>query len=365
MIWCAPTRPSSQSQRQSHGDEPRRARLVDHYLHTAFAGTLLLAPVGHPIILDPVPPGVLPERLADRDEALAWFRAELPVLLAAVELAAACGLAKQAWQLPWTLRSFLDGQGLWQDWAAVNKVALSAAEQLQDHNGLGWTHHRIAQVCSLSGAIDDGITHNLAALTHFGLAGNVAGQGSARLGLCIAFGRQGNHEAALDHGERGLALFRTAGDRIGEAFMLHLVGLELGQLGSAELGRQHCMQAVELYGELDDLGGLADAWHSLGTLHKQLGEHADAIACFQQSLMLSARLGDRWGQAYCLIYAGDAHDEAGDLQAARETWQQAIDILGDLQHPDADRIRARLRETARRPGDGDSPGSRDQSAPAR
>ncbi len=192
----------------------------------------------------------------------------------------------------------------------------------------------------------------------------MAGQGSARLGLCIAYGRRGNHEAALDQGERGLALFRAAGDRIGEAFMLHLVGLELGQLGSAGLGREHCMQAVELYGELDDLGGLADAWHSLGTLHKQLDEYADAIACFQQSLMLSARLGDRWGQAYCLIYAGDAHDEAGDLQAARETWQQAVDMLGDLQHPDADRIRARLRDTAGVPGHRGSPDSGDQSAPA-
>ncbi len=73
-----------------------QARLVDHYLHTAYAGTMLLAPVGHPIILDPVQPGVLPERLADHSEALAWFKSELPVLLAAVELAAVCGLAKQA-----------------------------------------------------------------------------------------------------------------------------------------------------------------------------------------------------------------------------------------------------------------------------
>ncbi len=327
-----------------------QARLVDHYLHTAFAAALMLAPVGHPIILDPARPDVLPERLADRDRALAWFHMELPVLLAVVELAAACGLDRQAWQLPWTLRSILDSQGRWQDWDAVNQIALAAAERLQDHNGMGWTHHRMAQVCSLSGAIDDGVAHNMKALAHFALAGNTAGQGSARLGLCIAFGRQGDHEAAFDHGTRGLALFRAAGDRIGEAFMLHLVGLELGQLGSTELGREHCMQAVELYGELDDPGGLADAWHSLGTLHKKLGEYADAIACFQQSLMLSAKLGDRWGLAYCLIYVGDTHDAAGDLVAAREAWQQAIGMLGDLQHPDTDRIRARLRETA-------SPGS--------
>jgi DNA-binding SARP family transcriptional activator/tetratricopeptide (TPR) repeat protein len=360
--YAAEQRPEADTRSERRSAQ---ARLVDHYLHTAYAGALLLAPVGHPIILDPALPGALPERLADRNHALAWFRTELPVLLAVVDLAAASGLDEQAWQLPWTLRGVLDGQGLWQDWDAVNRIALAAAERLQDHNGMGWTHHRMAQVCSLSGAINEGITHNMQALTHFALAGNVAGQGSARLGLCIARGRQGHHEAALEHGEQALGLFRAAGDRIGEAFMLHLVGLELGQLGNPELGREHCMQAVELYGELDDPGGLADAWHSLGTLHKQLGEHPDAIACFQQSLMLSATLGDRWGQAYCLIYVGDTHDAAGDLLAAREAWQHAIDMLGDLRHPDTDRIRARLRETAGQRSHATGADTPGETAPAR
>jgi DNA-binding SARP family transcriptional activator len=323
-----------------------QARVVDHYLQTAHAGTALLAPLGHPIVLDPPLPGVSPEGLASHDQALAWFRTELQVLLAVVRLADSAGLDAPAWQLPWTLRSFLDGQGLWQDWTAVNDIALAAAERLQDHNGLGWTHHRIAQVCSLSGNVEDGIAHNQQALAHFGLAGNLAGQGSAHLGMCISLGRQRQHESALFHGEQALQLFRTAGDQTGEAYMLHLVGLELARLGAAEQGREHCTSAVELYGDLGDMGGMADAWHSLGTVHQQLGEPVEAIASFQQSLMLSAELGDLWGQAYCLIAVGDTYDGAGDLADARETWQQALEMLGDLQHPDADRIRARLHETA-------------------
>jgi DNA-binding SARP family transcriptional activator/uncharacterized protein YjbI with pentapeptide repeats len=342
----AGTQPPADTQPPAGERRRARARLVDHYLHAAHAGALLLAPLGHPIVLAQPLPGVIPEQLSSHDEALAWFRAELHVLLAMVKLSESAGLDAAAWQLPWCLRSFLDGQGLWQDWAAVNQIALGAAERLQDHNGLGWTHHRMAQVCSLRGAIADGIAHNQQALTHFELAGNVAGQGSAHLGMCIACGRLEDHGAALYHGEHALKLFRSARDRIGEAYMLHLVGLELARLGSAEQGRDHCSQAVELYGELGDLGGMADAWHSLGTVHRQMTEYVEAIACFQQALMLSAELGDLWGQAYCLIHVGDAHDAAGDLLGARETWQQALELLGDLQHPDADRVRARLHETA-------------------
>jgi hypothetical protein len=69
--------------------------------------------------------------------------------------------------------------------------------------------------------------------------------------------------------------------------------------------------------------------------------------------MLSAELGDLWGQAYCLIHVGDTHDLAGDVLGARETWQQALEMLGDLQHPDADRIRTRLHETADLPDGAD------------
>ncbi len=330
--------------------EPERlaaeARLVDHYLHTAYAGTLLLAPLGHPITLAKTLPGVLPEDLTGSAQALAWFRIELRVLLATVSLAARRGFDRQAWQLPWTLRTFLDAQGLWHDWDAVNQVALAAAGRLQDQNGLGWTHHRMAQVCSLTGSVQDSIAHNSLALTHFGLAGNLAGQGSAHLGLCISLSHQGDHRAALDHGNQALALFRAEADQVGEAYVLHLVGLELAQTGETGAGQEHCTEAVELYGELGDLGGLADAWRSLGTLHRQAAEHDEAVACFQQSLMLSAELGDRLGQASSLICAGDTHDDAGEFPAARETWQQAIELLGSAQHPDSDRVKARLAETA-------------------
>ena len=35
---------------------------------------------------------------------------------------------------------------------------------------------------------------------------------------------------------------------------------------------------------------------------------------------------------------------AGYLKTAREAWQQALDILDDLRHPDAEPVRTKLRQ---------------------
>jgi predicted negative regulator of RcsB-dependent stress response len=42
-----------------------------------------------------------------------------------------------------------------------------------------------------------------------------------------------------------------------------------------------------------------------------------------------------------LVSLGDSYEAAGDTQAARDAWQQALAILDDLQHPDAERIRGK------------------------
>src|SRR5579875_1210148 len=85
-----------------------RLRMLDHYLATGVMAALLLEP--HRARITPSPPhrGAQPEPLTTAAEALAWFGAELPVLLAVVTMAAAHGYDTQTWQLAWTLSDFLD-----------------------------------------------------------------------------------------------------------------------------------------------------------------------------------------------------------------------------------------------------------------
>jgi hypothetical protein len=49
-------------------------------------------------------------------------------------------------------------------------------------------------------------------------------------------------------------------------------------------------------------------------------------------------------QAEFLTHLGDVHHSAGDLRDARDAWQQALDMLVDLHHPDQAEVRAELRQ---------------------
>jgi tetratricopeptide (TPR) repeat protein len=87
----------------------------------------------------------------------------------------------------------------------------------------------------------------------------------------------------------------------------------------------------------------AHTWDHLGFALHHLSRHADAIGCYERALGLLQEVSDRYEQAGILTRLGDTHQARSDGGAARQAWQQALAILDDLQHPDAEQIFARLR----------------------
>ena len=94
---------------------------------------------------------------------------------------------------------------------------------------------------------------------------------------------------------------------------------------------------------------LAFAWKALGLVHSRLGEHRQAISCYRQALVLAQQrkssLARNWLASLLADY-GDACRAAGDLPAARQAWQQALQIRDELGLPDTRRIRARLKHAS-------------------
>ena len=317
-------------------------RVLDHYLHTAYAGTRLLSPHREPLELAPPQPGVQPEPLADARQSLEWFTAERPVLLAAIGQAARSGFDGHAWQLSWALATFLDRQGLWQDWLHAAQLGLAAAERLTDRYGAAHSHRLIAHVHLKLNRPDDAQRHATRALDLYRELGDHGRQAQGHLNLAEIAVHRGRHDESFRQASQARDLFRAAASPTGEANALNAMGWLHAQLGNHREALSTCRQALALHQQLDNRQGEAETWDSIGFAHHHLHEHAPAIACYQRALALFEDTGDRCFEADTLHHLGDSHLALGDVKAALDVWRRSLDIFESLGHPDAAEVRAKV-----------------------
>jgi tetratricopeptide (TPR) repeat protein/transcriptional regulator with XRE-family HTH domain len=327
-------------------DEPDRdaaiGRVLDYYLHTAAGAALVLMPAKQPVALAPSRPGAAPGQPADYRQAMAWFEDGHQVLLAALALAEESGFDSHAWQLPWAMASFLQTRGHWQEWAATQRTALAAATRLGDTAAQAISGRLLALACTELGHHDQARRHFARSLRLYRRLGDRLGEANVQQNLGVLANGQGRYSDALGHAEQALRLYQAIGDRGAAAGALNSVGWCHSLLGDYQQARAYCRQALTLCGEDGHrrLEGLV--WDSLGYAEHHLGNLAEAAACFQRALSLDSENGERFHGAHALAHLGDTRHAAGQLAQAREAWQQALAILEELQHPDADQVRARL-----------------------
>jgi DNA-binding SARP family transcriptional activator/tetratricopeptide (TPR) repeat protein len=332
------------ARRADSEDEHRAAshRLLDHYLRTAHAGDRLLYPARDPLSIAEPRPGVVVEQLSDEVEAQAWFTAELRALLASVDHAAAAGFDTHAWQLAWTMVTFLNRWGYWHELAAIARTALAAARRLDDLSAQAQGHCMRAYADTRLAHIDDAEAHLRRALELYGREGDRDGQAHCRLNLAYIWERRGGYPQALDHSRRALDLYRASGHRRGQGIALNAVGWCHARLGEYQQARECCRLALPLLVAVGDRNGQADTWDSLGLAEHHLGNYQAAIRSYRRSLQLVRQLGDHYREGISFSNLGDAEQAAGNRPAARRAWQRARTILEDLHHPDAAQVRAKL-----------------------
>lgn len=332
----------------AHRDETqaqRRAalgRLLDHYLHTAAAGALLLFPQRDAVPLPAPRRGAVLTGLTDRGEALDWFSANRLALVAAVDLAADLGMYEHAWRLPWNLADFLYRQGHWHDLVATQWTALAAAERLGDQAALGRAHRGLAGGYVRLGRFAHGERHLIHALELFAEVGDQTSQARAHLDYDAMLARQGLHERAIRHAERALELSRASGYRTGEGRALSATGWSRSQLGDHRAAIASCEPALELQRQLGDRYGEAETSRSLAVAHYHLGEHRRAAEYYRIAATLYRDSGSRGGEAVSYAGLGDVHYAAGRLDDARDAWRLALPVLDQLGHPLAAEVRQKL-----------------------
>jgi len=317
-------------------------RVFDHYLRTAYIAARLLKPERDPLDLADPAPGTMAEDLTTSDSALAWFRAEHHVLLACVSASAAAGLDRLAWQLAWTMKTYLFRGGHWHEQVVTERAAADAARRDGDLRGLGTALFSLAEACERLTRLDKAESLYRQALEAFAAAGDLSGEADTCIGIAELAAQQHRFADALGYARRALDTFRRAGDAVGQALALSSVGWSHALLGEYHQALTCCQDALVLMPGLGLREGEASTWNSLGYAHHGLADYQQAAICYQRALSLYRGLGDRYYEASALTSLGDVHHSAGDSGAARRAWAQALPILEEIDHADASRVRAKL-----------------------
>jgi tetratricopeptide (TPR) repeat protein len=317
-------------------------RVLDHYQHTAMAASNRFSPHRSALPMAGPQPGVLPAEVADKDQAMAWFDAEVPVLLALIGHAGAYGFDTHAWQIPWTLGPFFNRRGRWQDYIASQQTALAAAERLGDTLALAHAHymlgHAYAQVREYEAA-DPNIRRALDMFRELGDRGNEA---MVLHGLGGMLEKQERYQEALAVALDALRMLKAVGHWWTQASSENGVGWLYAQLGQYDRALIHCQRALSLHRDSGHRGGTADTLDSIGYVYLHLGDTAQAKAHYTKAIEAYRDIGAPFGEGNSLTGLGDALLAEGDREAARTAWHEAVAILDRLPHPLADEVRAKL-----------------------
>ncbi len=336
---------ADQAERQDPVPERRAAahRVLDHYLHTGMAASHRFSPFRSPLQLASPQPGVLPADVADKEQAMAWFDAEVPVLLALIAYADANDFDTHAWQIPWTLGPFFNRRGRWQDYVATQQTALAAARRLGDTLALAHAHHLLGHVQLQVGEYEAADPNFRRALDLFRELGDRANEAVVLNGLAGMLEKQERYPEALAVALDALRMLKAVGHWWTQATLENGVGWLYAHLGQYDRALTHCQRALSLHRDSGHRGGTADTLDSLGYVYLHLGDIAQAKAHYTKAVEAYREIGSPFGEGNSLAGLGDALLAGGDPGAAEAAWREAVTILDRLPHPLADEIRARLR----------------------
>ena len=339
---------AAEQARARHGPQVRSAavrRVLGYYVHAAHAATALVEPNMALVPVESPEPGAVPAAgLATAADGVAWFAAEHAAAVAAVTLAADAGLATPAWQLVLGLTSDLLRRGRWDEHAGACRAALTAVRRAGDV--VGEAHVLMAQGMghSRSGQFREAEPLLQEALRLLETAGGYpCSEAMTHHGLTWIAEHRQRPADMLRHTQAAHALWRAAGNQLMHVATLNDIGYCHALAGDYQEAISYCERALPAVQEMGDASMESNTWHSLGHIYHQLGSYQRAIDCYERSVALSRELADLFNEADTLSRLGEVQHSAGDLGAARRAWAQALRIFEETGHPDAWRIRVKLR----------------------
>ncbi|MFI7617636.1 BTAD domain-containing putative transcriptional regulator [Nonomuraea terrae] len=317
-----------------------RHRIVDHYVHTAYAASL-----HHHRHLDTLAPaapgtGVSVTDFASPEAATAWFTAERPALLATLRIAADLRLDQHICHLAQAVSVILHRRGHWHDRAETQRAALAAAQRLGDPMEETRALRNLAAALADLGRFNEAHTNLDAALQRS--HDDPADQAWTHYYRNLVHGLQGRQSDALDAASRAHDLFDQVGDHVGQAITLTDLGWYHGRLGDHGLALDLCEQALVLHRKFGNRPYEAHTWSCLADTHLQMGDPLGALPRYRRAVDLFRELDDPYAEASTLAHLGACHHHAGDHAAAYGHWRDAHTLLSNLDPSATDQIHTQL-----------------------
>jgi tetratricopeptide (TPR) repeat protein len=252
------------------------------------------------------------------------------------------GLDRHAWQLGWALDTFLYEQHHWQDEGAVWAIALTAATALMDRSAAAHAHRFLGVVAGRLDRFSEAHSHMSQAAELCRAAGDRPGEAETEFVLSYVCWLQQDHDLALAHAERSLALWAQLDHPGWEGKASNAVGLYHAALGAHQHAVPYYERAVVLQRQAGDRANETVARDGLGLAYHHLGYHSAAIEQYEHGLRLARALVDPILEAQLTIHLGDTYDAVGDSSSAQERWQEAHKMLAEAGHPQASDVARKL-----------------------
>ncbi|GAB7051312.1 AfsR/SARP family transcriptional regulator [Catenuloplanes indicus] len=345
----------------SAGEEPL-ARILDHYLHSVIAGARLANPYRRQREPGPPAAGVVPYTPVDVPDAVAWFDAERENLGAALYAADRAGLDEYVWLLCWGMNGFLlDHLGRWDEAIPYARTALASARRRGDvwwrgylHNVLGNCYHR-------------GGDHERAH-REWSLTAAVGREAGDPIRIAIGLGGMATTLTERDEWPDGDSIERAAGyademrallagiDRAGPpgradgrtthardliGFTYRLTALRvLHRTGDVAAAAAERAAGIAVHESIENWLQVRNGWQQIGRMREHAGDLDGAVEAFEKALPLGRT--DEWITVELLTRLAGCHARLGHSGAAAHCRARALERLGGVYHPAADRLRAML-----------------------
>jgi CHAT domain-containing protein/Tfp pilus assembly protein PilF len=216
--------------------------------------------------------------------------------------------------------------------------ALPLRRAAGDHKGEAYTLNNIGVAYWSLGETRKALEKYNESLTLKRAAGDRGGEANTLSSIGTVYQSLGEMRKALEKYNEALPLWRAAGDRRGEAVTLNNIGVVYRLLGETQKALEKYNESLPLRRAVGDRRGEANALNNVGLVYAALGETQKALEKYNEALLLRQAVGDRRGEAATLTDIGLAYAELGETQKALEKYNEALPLRRDVSDRDGEAV---------------------------